>query len=299
MVDLAIIFDGILRSFADTDYFSGPTCPSFFVVYAHDAPAVGKADAKVVRQLLDWLKILRTKSLSDRSPSVLWYTREDSNVSSDILSNQLCLLPRSGQVRYDYNISSVDKVILCCSEVLQKYYEDPRMKKYTQALKNTYPETKVSDIGKIKGEIQEIVNAYEKEDGFHHVLTELAFLEIRHRLEGKGHGIIPILLNGDGIKYLPFFQNGVPLWLNRQQNSTSIIHESQGLHRLFFNLLRQIYDGLDADIMLFEDCYRECVRELTESKTSSNQEIQDMVSRRVRSALQKLNQHMLAVNRGG
>lgn len=237
---------------------------------------------------MDWLKILRTKSYSDRSLHVQWYTREDDNVDSDILSNQMCLLPKNRQAWNNYDIRTVDKVILCCSDVLRNYYEDSRMKTYTQALKNAYPETEVEDIDEIKREVENIVNQYDGKDGFHHVLTELAFLEIRHRQQGKKHGIIPIVLNGDGIRYFSFFSDGVPVWLHRQENSKSIIHESQASHRLFFNLLRRIYDGLEAELTSFENCYNECVNTLIGSTSLSPEEIEHMISKNIHSAFDRV-----------
>ncbi|CZR68408.1 related to ankyrin [Phialocephala subalpina] len=236
---LATLFESILREFADTDLFSKEISPTCFLVYAHDAPNVGNADAARAQQLIDWLKTLRSIVFADRSQFLPWYDRENGAAGRDILSNQFCILPKSGNAGSVYNISSVDKVILCCSEVLQSYYGDSRVKKYTQDIRDFYfdRERNLQNTNEVKEGIKRIVKAYSDREGFHYVLTELAFLEIRSIQEQHNHGIIPVVLNGEGIESLPFFKNEVALWLKPKLHSKSTIHEFQIRHKFFFKLL--------------------------------------------------------------
>ena len=243
--------------------FSRENSPTFFVVYTHDAPKFGNANAEQARQIIEWLRKLRSIVFSDRSQFLPLYDRENGGAGRDILSNQLCLLPKRGRVHSVYNVKSVDKVILCCSEVLQNYCKDGHTERYIQAIKQTYNNTKdLENTDEVRNGIAEIVNTYSKEEWFHHVLTELAFLEIRSTQEERNHGIIPVVLNGDSIDYLSFSKKGVPLWLKLQEKSESTIHECQVLHKLLFRILRQIYTDKHQDIDVLERCYTNCVEKL-------------------------------------
>jgi hypothetical protein len=291
----------VLKAFADTDSFSGENSPTFFVVYAHDAPNVGKADAARVQKLIDLLKILRTKVISDRSlfPGP-WHTRENG-VVCDVLSNQFCLLTKGSNAGSVDNARRVDKVILCCSEVLQSYHEDSHMKAYTEAIKDFYFDTRDSkNTDEVKKGLETIVKAYCDKEGFHHVLTELAFLEIRCIEEERCHGIIPVVLNGDGIEPFPFFNHGVPLWLKVQGHSKSIIHESQVLHRLLFKLLRQLFEEQHESIDQFEFCYKNCAEMLSPtSSLPSLENFEHLVSTEINSTLKRLIYRYAATLRTG
>jgi hypothetical protein len=274
------IFRRVLETFADIDLADNAKSPTIFLVYAHDNRSVGNADAELARDLIYWLGVIRSKVISDRSPSLEpWVTREDSDSFRDILSNQFCLLPKRDNIRRVYDFSNVDKVILCCSEVLQNYYEDSRMKAYTTTIREFYlrSKTDLKSTDEIKKGIEGIVKLYYDKEGFHHVLTELAFLEIRYIEEERHHGIIPVLLNGGSIKYLPFQNSGIPLWLKPQGQSKSMIHERQVLHRLLFNLLLQIYEGHHASIKKFEECYKNCAKRLAPGSILPLQEEFDLL----------------------
>ena len=265
IVDIDKLLQKLLEEFADLDIFSQEST-TFFVVYAHDVPNGGKADAAIVRQLIAWFKALRAKVLSDQSLRPEFCSTRDERVVHDILSNQFCLLPKTKNPRSSENASRVDKVILCCSEVLQGYHEDVRMISYHQALKNVCVGIEGwKSTHELERGIEEVVKEHLEKEGFHHVLTEMAFLDVRSVHAEKchqDHGIIPVVLSGDGIKTLPFFDRGVPLWLKLQRQSKSMIHECQASHRLFFNLLRHLYTDLEKEIGEIEECYGKCVKNL-------------------------------------
>lgn len=259
------LLERILKAFADTDEFIKGESPTFFLVYAHDNPVAGMAHATLARGLIRWLKMLRSKLLSDRSTSLEpLYIREDINYNRDILSNQFCLLPKDSRFEDVHHIGRVDKVILCWSEVLQSYHEDRNMKAYIDAIKSIYSSySKVSEKSEeMKLAIENIVRKYLSQPGFHHVLTEMAFLEIRCCQEEKQHGIIPVVFDRGRIPQ--FLDAGVPLEFRAQRFSKSMIHDCQVLHRLFFNLLRQLYEYKSEVIEELEQCYEKCVDRLSE-----------------------------------
>lgn len=239
---------------AETDLFGRQTCPSIFIVYAHDNDATGNAGARCVRHLIKWLLAIRSRILSDKSPL---RSRREGGIAAaqNILSNQFCLLP-GGSIAGDTEekITSVDKVILCGSKVLQQYYEHAFTASYIDDIVACYneAESRNMQLGDIQREIRTIVEGQYDSDGFHHVLTELAFLKLRrsaHR--GDNGNIIPITLGGEGMKYLPFIDK-CDLFLK--------LDSSQGLvpqHKLFFNLLRQLYADSHAHTVIdaFHQCY--------------------------------------------
>jgi hypothetical protein len=153
------------------------------------------------------------------------------------------------------DISSVDKVILCSSEVLQRYYEDKRIKEYILSIKKLYLNSRddlrnPGTIENFKGKIRGIVKSTSRKDGFHHILTELAFLEIWYIQEKKKYGIISVQLNGDDPGYLPYFEVGSELRVILKEdkaNYTSTLSRLQSRHKGFFKLLKRILI-LDHDI---------------------------------------------------
>jgi hypothetical protein len=303
---LAALFERLLADLADTDAFTEDGSPSIFLVYAHES-GYGTADARKAQQLIKWLRCLRSKILSDRTSALrLWSTREDGNAPThDILSNQLCLLPQSARDsnlhkrrRLD-KIGAVDKVVLCCSEVLQSYHEDTRMRSYIDSIKEFYLCSRQESYSfeETQKGLEAILkkHRYNKEY-FHHILTELAFLEIRSIEEKEAEKIIPVVLNGDGIENMPYFHSATPLWLKVERSDE--LDESQSLHKLFFNLLRLLYEDQHTIIDEFELCYKTCAeRILTDVKFFSNEEFQRFVTNEVVKTLHRLKRHGLAIVR--
>ncbi|KAL7903650.1 hypothetical protein GGI35DRAFT_485191 [Trichoderma velutinum] len=227
------LFETVLDVLADTDVFNRPDCPSTFIVYAHDNPGEvnASANAVVVRSLIRWLLAVRTRTVSDKSP--LRLSREGGiAVAMNILSNQLCLLPRHERFGVDGEITSIEKVILCSSE-------------------------------DIHSEIRGIVEGQRGKEGFHHVFTELAFLALRRSRLGVEHGVVPIALGGDSMEYLPF-PDGLNVFLK--------IDSSQGLtsqYKLFFSLLRLLYadEHTYKLIDIFGNCFNEARGRLREQSS--------------------------------
>ncbi|KAH0566258.1 hypothetical protein GP486_000333, partial [Trichoglossum hirsutum] len=255
-----LIFKGILELLRGLNLFQENR--SIFLVYAHD-----KADSKVARNLIRWLSYLRSNLLSDRSSGydpAIPSTPEDENFHRDILPSQLCLLPPEGSVH------SFENVILCGSQLLGEYirsdcYDGASDMPYTQAIQHAYQKTlETCSPAIIHKAIREVVDRYSGKEGkgFHHVLTELAFLHIRAGKES--HGIIPFLLNGS-------YEDCFPEWVKPTRIRVELdpMGGEGGLHGKFFRLLSLLLNDTERkrDIQAIQDCYNECIRKLRDSHT--------------------------------
>ncbi len=169
-----------------------PNKPSLFLVYAHDNPFYGKAEAAISRYLIDKLSQIRINLYSDRTPMGQPFLRASEDWKKDgkledILTSQLCLLP----TRLRDDVEPVDKVVVCCSEVLERYLSWPHYGAFYQELQAAYSQD-CEQMG--TSAIRLVVKAFSHKAGFHHVLTEMAFLQIRAERLTEQHGIIPVSL---------------------------------------------------------------------------------------------------------
>nr|AGO65992.1 putative ankyrin-repeat containing protein [Fusarium heterosporum] len=248
---LDTLFNRILKQLAETDVFSKAEAPSLFVVYAHENKAYGTANASCVIELIKWLQDIRSRTVSDRAPLPLLYSRTGGSESvRNILSNQFCLLPEKDASSEDGTVHRVDKVIVCGSEVLRRYYRDPFTTPYLDAVKKAYEDarTQSSPMMVTEQTIRDVVEAHCKNPHFHHVITELAFLELRSTHHKEPNSIIPLALDEDLMEWLPFRDN---CDLVTKLKSTAKLHR----HQLFFKLLNQIYSEEHLLINHFKDCY--------------------------------------------
>ncbi|PQE30996.1 sex-determining fem-1 protein [Rutstroemia sp. NJR-2017a WRK4] len=295
------VFERILDQLGNIDTLSKETSPTFFVVYAHESP-IGNAKVKLAKKLIEWLKRVSLKIFSDQSPDQLWLDREDGTAVDDILANQFCLLPHFHETAKN-DISSVDKVILCSSEVLQRYYADKRMKEYIESIKELYFSSRNDlrtpvAVEEFKEKIRGIVKSNSGEHWFHHILTELAFLEIRYDQEKKKHGIISVQLNGDDPRYLPYFEVGSELRVilkEDEANYTSTLRLSslQIRHKGFFKLLERLLTSHDKDsVAQLRKCYSSCVEKL-----NSTEDFETLVTNKLRSAVKRMNENTMRAHR--
>lgn len=218
--------------------------PCSFVVYAHENEDAGEANSQYVKEVIKWLNKIQAPNLSDNSPLLLRESENDSNPAvDDILSSQMRLLPA-------YKSSDkVEKVILCVSPVLRKYCNDTFALGYITQIRELY-ETQKQNIQELEKEIRKFVKTQLKVKGFHHVLTEIAFLEIRRRYQHNGgDGIISITLDGGdlGIESL----TGLSVYLKLHSAP-----ESGHLHSLFFKLLQRLYPSRHRSFDLCHKCYQ-------------------------------------------
>lgn len=252
-------FDAILTKFAETGFFSSSTSPSIFVVYAHDNEKEGLSHAHSARQLIRWLRAIRSRTLSDKFPLPLSTPRNDGHEAiRNILSNQFCLLPFHDFEDGSRTIHSVDKVLVCGSEVLQHYFENSFTSSYIDSIEASYTKLvrQLAEPSTIKTRIRDVVEVESCHHAFHHVITELAFLKLRSAQRRKHHGIIPVSLNGDLMSYLSFepFQNNCDLVMKLKSPGTA------HLRLLFFDLLKQIYPEHHVMIQHFQECYDRIIK---------------------------------------
>ncbi len=236
--------------------------PSLFLVYAHDNDAHGEAKASTSKYLINNLSKIRGVTLySDQTPIGQAYSSSVENLKEDgkledILTNQFCLLP--AQVRAD--VKPVDKVIVCCSDVLGSYLKGQSYKAFCAELKVAYDQDREAYVkdGQQKGTpaLREAVRKFSQEEkymaDFHHVLTEMAFLEIRaEHLKGQ-HGIIPVSLTPNSYDYcLKDFIDSTtvrmedPLRFDLQVKKGEEVYLNQGSHGVLFKVIERLLAGSD------------------------------------------------------
>ncbi|KAI9163640.1 Serine/threonine-protein phosphatase 6 regulatory ankyrin repeat subunit A [Paramyrothecium foliicola] len=253
-------FESILNHLADTDVFGRPDTPSVFFVYAHENDTEAPAYSKHVVQLLKWLRHIRSRTVSDQFPLPLWQTREGGDAAlHNIVSNQLCLLPPRPDARELDSISSVDKVVLCGSPVLEQYCNDSLAQVHISDVTKRCEASIRHSNDNWPALLREEVERKCYTPGFHHVFTELAFLRVRCQ-ENPAAGIIPLSLNGGDMRYVSFLRN-TDLFLKLKSTSYRV-----ELHRLFFKLLRTIYDNHHPYIDGFKKCYED-IQAILEART--------------------------------
>ncbi|UAW63831.1 NACHT domain-containing protein [Mycoavidus sp. HKI] len=182
--------------------------PSLFLVYAHDNQDHGEAKASTSKYLIEKLSEIQVILYSDQAPMAQPYSSSEEELKEDarlenILSNQLCLLPD----QLKKGVKPVDKVVVCCSAVLGSYLKEwSDYEKFYQELKKAYAEDRkayLEDAERASAmAIRQVVKKFSQDPdykaGFHHVLTEMAFLEIRAEERGEDrYGIIPVSLTPD------------------------------------------------------------------------------------------------------
>lgn len=250
-----ILFNKILDQLAASSLFSNSTsAPNIFVVYAHNNKKEGAAYDECVRKLITWLRKIHARVLSDQSPLPPLNRRiEGDEAIRNILANQLCLLPPKLDCAGIPTVTSVDKVIVCGSEVLEQYCEKPSALSYIGDIVHIYHNGRNQSTTTLQSRIHDRVESECNKDDFHHILTELAFLEVRRSDLPQAHGMIPVLLsqiNADEapLRYLSMFDNtDVKLKLKSPTASS--------LHKLCFKLLEQLFPDDKDFIRPFKDCY--------------------------------------------
>lgn len=289
------LFEEILNTLRNFDDFGRSTSPSIFLVYAHDKQNAGNAHVPCVHHLIKWLQKVGAHILSDRSPLPEVSIRQNGGEAvRDILLNQICLLPLvHGNISNKEVISSVDKVLLCGSEVLREYCQNGFDAGYMDAVerlcteeyhRGVYPET-------LPGRIRQLMNDYQIRGEVHHVHTELAFLRVRYQhAYPNSHGIIPVALNGDLMEYIQLFESSNLVL--KLKSTTKLLD----LHQLFFKVLRQLYTDYLQDIDEFEDCYHK-VYDYLRSSTSHRAEPGKIIQMEIRNAVARCKNRVVANRR--
>ncbi|RDW74881.1 hypothetical protein BP6252_06023 [Coleophoma cylindrospora] len=231
-----------------------------FLVYAHEnESSEKKASQEVAKKLIHWLNRIGTTLQSDLLPKgsdkgIFFCHSVDDKAVHDILDNQMCLLPRW------IHLMSVEKVILCGSELLGEYLESQFYQTYREDIHSA-----CNDIGKSSDDIKEslrqaVENSLDK-PGFHHILTEIALLELQAQNPESCAKIIPFVLNGEHKKIFPtglFVPTSVRM-------KAAEVHVEADLHKKFFKLLSQIFEN-NRHIETVKKVYHDCKKISTQER---------------------------------
>ncbi len=251
--------------------------PSLFLVYAHDNPKQGQAKADIARYLIDKLSTIYVDLYSDQTPLAQPYsfkgTQEDGQFE-DILTSQLCLLPD----QLIDGVAPVDKVVVCCSEVLGNYLKEwPDYKNFQQALQEAYSKDKAAyrtNSSQARAfSIRGVVRAFSQgQVSFHHVLTEIAFLQIREEHRKDQHGIISVPLTPKShASCLAHFISETAVRIGDiprfevQAQAGRMVYTNQSRHWVLFKLIeRVLVDSDEARTFLnkFWQGYSDCLSRL-------------------------------------
>ncbi len=255
--------------------------PSLFLVYAHDNPAHGKAEASTSKYLIEKLSQIQVILYSDQTPMGQPYSSVSRDLKKDgkledILTNQLCLLP--GRLRGD--VAPVDKVTVCCSEVLGSYLKWSDYGHFYQKLREAYRKDREAYLKDSEQDsavaIREVVREFSQEEsykaGFHHVLTEMAFLQIRAEELKDKHGIIPVALTwnsydeclSDFVSATAVRMEDIPRFEEQAQAGREV-YANQSRHEVLFKLIERLLAGSDEAQMFlnkFWQGYSDCISHL-------------------------------------
>ncbi|KAK8005903.1 hypothetical protein PG991_012200 [Apiospora marii] len=262
--------DAILEQLANIDLFSGTQSPTVFIVYAHDSLGEGDAKAKVVHRIVRWLSLARCRVLSDKTPIEPFPDPSitDTSMSSSIVDSQLRILPHNN--RGDSNgYVSVDNVIVCGSTVMQRYMQDQYAGPYIESIERVY-----NDGNGDRSGIRDLVNSSMEVGNLHHVITEIAFLNIRRSKQGSSHGIIPLALSGElPGNYLTECLESCDVAIKLEESTLS------AQHMIYFKLLARIYTHVQEEIGEFRRCYDEAAKQLCEAPRTKSQAMQIISAR--------------------
>lgn len=255
MIARDLLFNKILDQLSEASLFSNSSrAPNVFIVYAHDNEKEGAAYDGCVREIITWLRKIHVRILSDQSPLPPLKRRlEGDDAIRNILANQLCLLPPESDGSGMTTVTTVDKIIVCGSKVLERYYSKPSALSYIRDIVRICTTGVDLSTNALHPMIRARVETESNKGDFHHIFTELAFLEVRKAVLPQAHGMVPVVLSqtdadGAPMPYLPMFDN-TDLKLKLQCPAES------SLHKLFFKLLEQLFPDDRDFIRPFRDCY--------------------------------------------
>ncbi len=230
-----------------------PNKPSLFLIYAHDDPACGEAKADIAKYLIEKLSTIRFQLYSEQTPRGPMRSSSVKELRDgkleDILTNQLYLLP----AKLREGVEPVDKVVVCCSQVLGNYLTWSNYQDFYQALRIAYRQDLEQ---RSTAAIREVVRRFSQEEpyqsGFHHVLTEIAFLQIREEQLKDQHGVISVPLTAKS--HASCLAHFVPETTVRigdiprfeaQAQAGREVYPSQVQHLVLFKLIERLLAGSD------------------------------------------------------
>ncbi len=254
--------------------------PSLFLVYAHDNPVHGQAEASTSKYLIEKLSNIRGVNLySDQTPMGQTYSSsaeesKEEGKLEDILTNQLYLLP----ARLRNDVKPVNKVVVCCSEVLGRYLEWSHYEDFYQELRAAYlKDCKQQGSSAIREVVKKFSQEKEYKAGFHHVLTEIAFLRIRAEHWQDQHGIIPVSLTPNS--YESCLAHFIPATTVRMEDMPRLdaqtkageVYPNQSRHVVLFKLIERVLvssDEAQTFLNKFWQGYSECIVRLKDQSST-------------------------------
>ncbi len=232
--------------------------PSLFLVYAHNNSAYGRAEADTAKYFINKLSQIHINLYSDQTPMGRPYldASEDKKKHGkleDILTSQFCLLP----AQLIDEVAPVDKIVVCCSEVLGNYLKWPDYKNFYQALRTAYftdQESYRTNSSQARAPaIREVVKTFsQRQASFHHVLTEIAFLQIRQEHLKDQHGIISVPLTPKShasclahfIEETAVRIGDIPRF-ETQAQAGKVVYPNQSRHLVLFKLMERVLVNSD------------------------------------------------------
>ena len=252
-----------------------------------------KAHKETVKNYISWCKEVLFNVDSDKSPHGYGEVLElaHQGASLNILTNQVCLLPRP------WHNHNVDYVLLFYSDLLGTYMEYERKfeelgQTYSNAISNTcndYKDRKnklaPEDWDDLCRNVQDVQEDYAKAMGcnFHNVMTELALLGFRNHYTKY---IIPIDLVADQSPERLKKRSLNLQSLNIPDSQICITIEPEKEYELFFKILLEIED-LEDDRPLIDALYR-CFQDLSEGEAMTPERYKIQRAERIENALRKV-----------
>lgn len=232
-------------------------CDTLFFIYAHEP----EKEHDYGKDYIKWFKDANFDILSDNSPLgntpgmiPKVYT---TNAAGDILANQFCLLPQRA------SRNSVRYVIVCGSERLGRYMQAKDFKNYVDEMKREYQENAYRSEKDIHDVVRMVYKKYQKKMGadFHHVLTELALLNLRNPHELRD-SVRPLLISG---KYDECF----PSYIVEQNTILRVEQDGKRTpHKCFFKLLAEVAPDKKSYIDTLSKTYSDNDLKLRDQKLS-------------------------------
>ncbi|KAH7014231.1 uncharacterized protein B0I36DRAFT_369210 [Microdochium trichocladiopsis] len=177
--------------------------------------------------------------MSDRYPNLLGDTRNSAfRAPHNIFDNQARILPVDFDVVEPFRSDAEDKVVVWCSPLLEAYFRTTFARRYIRELQKVYS-AEMTRPRRTRKQVLEavraVVHAHQGHAEFHHVLTEIAMVQLRCNALKQRHGIIPVALgcSKDSCTFLPELQ-ATDLWLVWE-------NAPQDLDKTFFKLLKRWY----------------------------------------------------------
>ncbi|KAI4190313.1 MAG: hypothetical protein LQ346_004937 [Caloplaca aetnensis] len=279
--------------------------PKLFIIYAHNNKSTGfDAYQETVKEYISWFKKIGFNVDSDKSPHGYGVAHEIGHrgASTDIFTNQVCLLPRT------WHEQNVDYVLVFYSKVLATYMKYERGFKiedttYSEAICKTCEDIQKSlqdrsqeqwnsACDKIRIVQQRFSQAMK--NAFHHVLTETALLSFTNRNAQLDKTIPVIFSDEEGWEPELEWQ---PHFLHNKETKLRITIKPDEDYQQFFKILLG-FETLERDrpaIEVMMKSFQDSVKLL--EKDPQPEEYRSQSETLIANAMQNLNRQWQKIER--